>query len=52
MLTRRATSVNDFDHSFMNIGVKGAMDIVGTTLAMTKIPWLTITRVFHVVLQF
>lgn len=28
------------------------MDIVGMTLAITKMPWLTITKVFHMVFQF
>lgn len=36
----------------MKIGVNGAMDMVGITLAITKMPWLTITKVFHKVLQF
>jgi hypothetical protein len=36
----------------MKIGVKGAIDRAGITLAITKIPWLTMTKVFQNMLQF
>lgn len=36
----------------MKTGVSGAIDSAGMTLTMTKIPWLTMTRVFHLALQF
>jgi hypothetical protein len=36
----------------MKMGVNGAMDKAGMTLAMTNIPWLTMTNPFQKGLQF